>query len=150
MFRKTELKTAIFAEIGDGLIHRGTLIVPYNGKNIAGEHSDLIKVCFYEEPANVTQNVSFNQPLLEKMILEQTNANVFPFSIPGYKQSDLFLNHDEKEATHTLYTWHDNIWITEFDLKPLYNIRKMSFAFSRPNEVISFHELHIVISIYWM
>ena len=52
----------------------------------------------------------------------------------------------DQDISHTYFYWdltHKDLGI---DLQPIFNIRRAIFVFSRYNEIISIHQLHLIVA----
>ena len=131
---------------GDGdNFKRGSFRLEYCGMNKDGSHDDFIDFIFYEHYSDQNVNSSsFHEPLLKYLCKPQFQADVFPFSKTDPDLVHTLNEFGPDEPSCDIFIWNDKAAVLEIDLKPVYDIVKLLFVYSKWTETVSVHEVHIL------
>ena len=79
------------------------------------------------------------------MLTPQIVASLLPDNLILPDSTRNFAEYDE-DISHTYYYWDNTHKDLGIDLQPIFVIRRAIFVFSRYNEIVSFHQLHLVVA----
>lgn len=133
----------------EGKLHfRGDFECPYKGRNIFGDHDDVIHCVIFEECqlGNLSSS-AFNKPLVKNLISPFIGADIFPTACvdPDFRE-DLYLFGGE-DISHTVFIWNETARDLGFNLQPVYSVEKAVLLFDRYTDIISFHELYLKVTL---
>ena len=130
---------------GQNYFRRGSFRLEYSGTNKDGTHEDFIDIIIYEHYSDENVNsTNFHEPLLKYLCKPQFQADIFPFSkIDPDFVHDLY-EFGLSEQSCSILIWDSKAAALEIDLKPVYDISKLLFVYSKWTETVSVHEAHIL------
>lgn len=128
---------------------QGSVLIPYQGKNVYGDHDDKVDVKIYEQFQNEDISSScFNEPYFKSFMSQHVEADRFPCCLTNPNSYHEVYDFGHEMISHYIFEWdgkfRDSNLAFEIDLRPIYTVRKAIFVMTRWTEIMHVHELHLL------